>query len=56
MFCFIDDLYAINDYLKFDKDYKDIYSPEIKLTRESAATSEVSFSELYIIVEKKKEN
>ena len=40
--------------MKFDKNYKDIYSPEIKLTREGVATSEVSFSELYIIIEKKR--
>ena len=53
LFCFKDDLYAINDYLKFDKNYKDIYSPDIKLKRESVETSEVSFSELYIIIEKK---
>ena len=40
LFCFIDDLCAINDHAEFDQNYKDKHPSELKLKKENISTSE----------------
>ena len=51
-FRFIDDLCVINDHLEFDRNFKNIYSSELRLNKENISTSEASFLDLSIITEK----
>ena len=53
-FRFIDGLYAINDNLEFDRNSENIYSSELQLKKENNSTSEISFLDLYVIIEDKK--
>ena len=39
LFCFIDDLCAINDHLEFDKNYRNTYPSELELKKESISIS-----------------
>ena len=43
IFCFLDDLWAMDNLLKFDKNCKDTYSSELELKKESIATSKASY-------------
>ena len=43
LFCFLDDLWAVNNHLKFDRNYKDSYSLELKLKIEKISTSKASY-------------
>lgn len=53
----IDDLYAINDNLGFDRNHKDIYPSELQIKEESILLSGKSFlTPFSITVEKKKKN
>ena len=50
-FQFINDLLSLNDGSTFEKQYKDIYSTELELKKESNSNSCVSFLDLYIYIE-----
>ena len=53
----IDDLYAINDNLGFDRNHKDIYPSELQIKEESILLSGKSFlTPFSITVEKKNKN
>ena len=52
LFCFIGDLQAMNNYLKFSKNCQDTYSSEIDLKREITSSSEVSLLDLPLKIKK----
>ena len=52
IFCFIDDLSAINDNGEFERSYKEIYPEELELGKENLDESEASFLDLSIKLKK----
>lgn len=53
-FCFIDDLCAIINPLKLEKNCQDVHHSELELRKESIPKSEVSLSDLSTVNENKK--
>ena len=49
----MNDLYALNKYLEFYKNFKNIYPTELHLKKQNVSTSEASFLNLSIIIENK---
>ena len=47
----MDDLFATNNPLEFDKNYKDIYLGDLQLQKKSISTFEVSFLDILITIE-----
>lgn len=50
MSCFTDDLAVLNNSSEFETSYKDMYPSELELKKESNATQEGSFLDIYLKV------
>ena len=53
-FRFIDGFCAIKEHLEFDRNFKNIYSSELKLKKKNISTSKASFLDLSMIIQNKK--
>ena len=53
-FLFIDDCCTIKDYLKLERNFKNIYPLELQLKKENISASEAVFLDFFMIIEKKK--
>ena len=54
MFHFIDNLFAINNHLEFDRNFKNIYPSELHLKKDNISACKASFLDLSIIIENQK--
>ena len=54
VFCFIDDLLVLNDNLEFEKNYHEIYPPELELKKENIDNFKGSFLDLSITIHNNK--
>ena len=53
-FRFLEHFCAINDYLEFDRNFKNKYHRELRVKKEKTSTSVASFSDISLKIEKKK--